>query len=897
MAKLKFSVEGMSCGRCVAAVEDALDGVDGIAAVDVDLDADAAIIELADGADADDVAGRVVETLDDAGYDAALADDADTDGDTGGSCCSGGEDSDDGKDSDDEEASDSRQIVDEGHGGQTTRLTVGGMTCGACVSRVEDALRGVEGVDDAIVNFATETARVDVTEGVAADAVLSKLKKAVDKKGYSVESADTGGTKGSKPKPDSAATVSERREREAKFWWRRWTVGLMLAIPVMVLEMGPMMPDMLPMFDWGDGWWAESTAAENTRLGLLIYLTALIVVYTGQGFFVGAWKALKSFHFNMDSLVALGGGSAFVYSTVVALMHIFDFGVHAHPYFESAAMIITLIALGKWLEARAKGKAGEAIESLLDIAADTARVHRNGEWIDLALDEVEVGDKMKIRAGEKIPTDGVVIEGRADVDESMLTGESVPVTRTSDDEVIGGTINTDGHLIVRATRVGSETALAQIVRQVEEAQASKADVEKMVDRVSGIFVPSVIVLAIVAFIGHSIFDAPMAAVLPTVAVLVIACPCALGLATPTAMMVGTGKAASLGVLISNAQALERAKQLHSVVFDKTGTLTHGEMKVTDLMGDDEERLLSIAAGLEDASQHPIAKAIVAAAEKKRIEPASVSDFQSVAGDGVTADIGDRTFYVGKPGWVASKCNVSIDTHRTEKLQKQGKTVVATATEGELIGMIAVEDAIKEEAKALIEWLDSQDIDVWMITGDNSATATTVADRIGIPSHHVNSEVRPGDKAEAIKDIQAEGTRVVAMVGDGINDAPALAQADLGIAIGTGTDVAIESSDLTLISGSLDGVRRAIEISQATHSKIRQNLFWAFIYNTTLLPVAALGFLRPVFAAAAMALSSVSVVTNALLLRRRQFGRAVDEVGKRSSEAATTAEAPSTSAAE
>ncbi len=864
MTDLRVSIEGMSCGKCVARIEAALDELAVVASHDVDLASDGATITLSDAddktrqqaLDAIEQAGYVVE-LDDAGAPSASSccSKSDTETKRDSPCSDSAQ-----QDRAQQKAEQSETHIEESE--NTERLQIRGMTCGSCVSQVEQALQSVDSVRDATVNFATETARITLHSGVTSEDAFADIERAVSDAGYQLERR--------KPPTDTAAKgatsptrrVSERRAEEADFWWRRWTVGVMLTIPVMVLEMGPM---------WLT--WQSNQTVEIARLGLLIYLTAIIVAYVGQGFFVGAWKAIKRLHFNMDTLVALGAGTAFVYSTVVSLMMIFGSSFHAHPYFESAAMIITLIGLGKWLEARAKGKAGKAIESLLDLAAQTARVRRGDQWIDIPAADLVVGDEMRIRAGEKIPTDGQVLEGRADVDESMITGESVPATRSEGDEVIGGTINTDGQLIVRANRIGSETALAQIVHQVEKAQESKADIEDMVDRVSSIFVPAVILIAIIAFFAHAVLDAPLAAILPAVAVLVIACPCALGLATPTAMMVGTGKGASLGVLISNAQALERARELHAVVFDKTGTLTRGEMVVTDLFADNEDRLLSIAAGLEESGTHPIGAAIVNDARRRSIPFAECTDFQTVAGDGIHGAIDDTTYFVGKPSWIAEICELTLDLEQIESLQTQGKTVIAVAAKNELVGLIAVEDAVKEDAPELVEWLEYKGIDVWMITGDNHATARAVADRIGIPSHRIKAGVRPGDKAAAIEDIQAGGSRTVAMVGDGINDAPALAQADLGIAIGTGTDVAIESSDLTLISGSLDGVRRAIEIAQATYSKIRQNLFWAFVYNTTLLPVAAFGFLRPAFAAAAMALSSVSVVTNALLLNRRKFGKA------------------------
>ncbi len=859
---LHFSVDSMTCGHCQGRVEQALNGLDFVSHVDVSHEEDRASVTVDSFEDGQ--VDAIIAAIDEAGYDARHLDghtegndDGDQEDDDGSSSCCGSNASDPDPSPD---PAPSPTPAD-----QETRVAIDGMTCASCVSRVEKALGELDGVDEAAVNFATESARLRFRPGTNAEAMAPKVRDAVDKAGYTVvdDTPPSAGVTSTDSSP--SRRVSERRREEADFWFRRWTVGLILTIPIMVIE-------MTMHFDiFGVDWSAAGHAAESTLFLLLIYMTGIVVAYVGQGFFTGAWKAIRGFHFNMDTLVALGGGTAYLYSTVVALMRIFDPHVHLHAYFESAAMIITLIALGKWLEARAKGKAGEAIESLLDLAAQQAWVRRDNEWTQIDAQDLQVGDVMRVRAGDKIPTDGVVLEGRADVDESMVTGESVPVTRQASDQVIGGTINTDGKLIIRATQVGAETALAQIVRQVEAAQESKADVEKMVDRVSGIFVPAVIILSVVAFGAHAYFDAPAAAILPAVAVLVIACPCALGLATPTALMVGTGKGASLGVLISNAQALERARNLHAVVFDKTGTLTEGQMTVTDLVTDDEEALLRITAGLEEPGQHPIGMAIVRAATERGITPDDVSDFQTVAGDGVYASIDGTRYYVGKPSWIEDETQLRIDHDRLTALQTQGKTVVATASDNKLLGLIAVEDAIKEEARDVVDWLHGRDIDVWMITGDNHATATAVAQRLDIPARHVLAGVRPGDKADAIKDIQANGQRVVAMVGDGINDAPALAQADLGIAIGTGTDVAIESSDLTLISGALDGVRRAIEIARATYNKIRQNLFWAFIYNTALLPVAALGFLRPAFAAAAMALSSVSVVTNALLLKRKRFG--------------------------
>ncbi len=852
MSTLHLSVSGLSCGKCVGRVETALDALDFVTSHDVNLAAGEATVEV-DG-DPDELLPAVITAIEDAGY---AAEPLDTEPEP--------------EPEPESPAPEPPAPEPPPTTGEQADLPIAGMTCGSCATRVQKALAKVAGVADAAVNFGTEKARVTLATGISLQDIRPRLAEAVDRAGYELEddtppASSTAPTARRTAPEDGPASsirrVSERRAEEARFWFTRWTAGVALTIPIMVLDMVPMYME-----------WETNRVAESTRLLLLIYLTGIVVAYVGQGFFTGAYKAIKHFHFTMDTLVALGAGTAYVYSTVISLQYVFGSHVHAHPYFESAAMIITLIGLGKWLEARAKGRAGEAIEALLNLAAETAEIRRDGQWVQIPAAELVKGDEIRVGPGKKIPTDGKVIDGRADVDESMLTGESVPVTRGVGDEVIGGTINTDGVLILQATRVGSETALAQIVRQVEEAQASKADVQQMVDRVSSIFVPAVILLAIGAFAAHAYLDAPAAAILPAVAVLIIACPCALGLATPMAIMVGTGKGASMGVLIKDAMALERARDLHAVVFDKTGTLTRGEMTVTDIVADDEDRALAIAAALEDAGHHPIGLAILGEARDRGLELPECRDFKTHAGDGVAGTIDGRHYIIGKPSWVAKTAGVSLDLEAIETLQNQGKTVVVLATEGELLAVIATEDALKEDAPALIQWLQKREIQVWMITGDNAATAQAVAGRLGIPAHRVKSEVRPEDKAIAVADIQADGTRIVAMVGDGINDAPALAQADLGIAIGTGTDVAIESSDLTLISGSLDGVRRAIEIARATYSKIRQNLFWAFAYNTALLPVAAIGLLHPMYAAAAMALSSVSVVSNALLLRRRDFSRA------------------------
>ncbi|MBA2663784.1 MAG: heavy metal translocating P-type ATPase [Bradymonadaceae bacterium] len=857
MATLRFHIDGMTCNKCVARVENALGQLDELASAQVDLETNSAqVTYAANGLDEQTLNARIIAAIEASGYDAhatqnlsnpkpltpvtmrlnqaAVAAQA--------------------------QASAQAEVAD------SVRLDIRGMTCASCVARVEKSLAGVEGVAQVRVNFATEAARVQLAPGRLDDAMVEQLRRAVDEAGYAVErverAAEAQPVAGAEPVGAivKKSRLSERRAEEARIWARRCVAGIILTLPIMVLDMGPM---------WFD--WQMNPTADIWRMIVLAYLTGVVLVYVGRGFFEGALKAARHGSLNMDSLVSLGAGTAYVFSLVVTVLLIL--GIHAthHVYFESAAMILTLISVGKWLEARAKGKAGEAIEALLDLAPQQATVLRDGQWVDIAASELVRGDHMLVRPGDKIPTDGVVLEGKADINEAMITGESAPVTRGEGDAVIGGTLNTDGRLVIEATHVGAETALAQIIDQVERAQESKADIQRLVDRVSSIFVPVVIGIALLTLAVWWITAGLVAAILPTIAVLIIACPCALGLATPTAMMVGTGKGASMGVLIRDAQALERARALHAVVFDKTGTLTTGEMAVTDVvaLGASEDELLGLAASLEVSSRHPVAIAIVAHALSRNIEALACEHFQSVAGEGVEGTLSGRALRIGKPGWVSGGISSEADAH-VKALQAQGKTVVVLADAQRVLGVLAVRDTIKDAAASTIAWLHAKQIAVWMVTGDNITTARAVAAQLGIDPDHVMAGVRPGEKAEAVARLQNGGTRVVAMVGDGINDAPALAQADLGIALGSGTDVAIESSDITLISGSLEGVRRAIALARATYAKIRQNLFWAFVYNAVLIPVAAFGLLQPSLAAGAMALSSVSVVSNALLLRRKSF---------------------------
>ena len=860
MTTVQFKVDGMTCGKCSSRVANALGEIDSVSDIAVEHDTDRARAEVpADSpAELDAYARRIIEAIENSGYEASLIED-----ETGHTQAE-----EPAQEPAAEPTDDSDKAAPEG-GGAEVRFNVGGMTCASCVASVEKALEGVEDVDDVRVNFATERASVRLRDRDADDASIGRLRKAIEDVGYEVRDVEAPGGRreeagehAESPARAEQSSLGKRRAEEAAQWKRRWIVGLVLTVPILLMQMGPMWFEL-----------ALGAAADVWRLGLLAYLTTVVMAYVGKPYLEGAWKNLKHFRANMDTLIAMGSSVAWGFSMVVAVGALFGTTIaEGEVYFDGAAMILTLISVGKWLEARAKGRAGEAIEALLNLAASTARVRRSGEWIEVPVDRLEHGDEMLVKPGEKVPTDGVVVEGKADVDESMITGESVPVSRGEGDEVIGSTINTDGRLVVRATKVGGETALAQIIDMVERAQESKADIQRLADKVSSVFVPTIIVIAAITFGGWLAYSGSVAAaILPAVAVLIVACPCALGLATPTAIMVGTGKGANMGILIREAQALEQAGDLDVIIFDKTGTLTAGQMVVTDVVAQaaDEADVVRLAASLEAASEHPIAQAIVRHAEETGAQWHEVAQFQSVAGEGVEGVVEERELRVGKPGWVLGEREDQWQ-EEMDALRREGKTVVALAEGDQLLGLLAVRDEIKDASSDTVGWLHDHDIEVWMITGDNAQTAAAVAEEIGIAPEHVKAGVRPEDKADAVQELQEGGKRVVAMVGDGINDAPALAQADLGISIGTGTDVAIESSDITLVSGDIRGARRAIELSRGTYSKIKQNLVWAFLYNTLLVPVAAFGYLIPAMAAGAMALSSVSVVSNSLLFKRKDI---------------------------
>jgi Cu+-exporting ATPase len=600
-------------------------------------------------------------------------------------------------------------------------------------------------------------------------------------------------------------------------------------------------------------------------------LAAPVQFIVGRQYIVGAWKALRNRTANMDTLIAMGSLVAYGYSVAV-LVGILLGAPGGHVYFETAAVIVTLITLGKLLEARAKGRTSEAIKKLMGLTPNTATLLRDGQEIEVPIDDVIVGDVLIVRPGERIPTDGVVVEGRSSVDEAMLTGESLPVNKSAGSEVMGATVNKQGRLVIEATRVGAQTALAQIIRLIEQAQGSKAPIQRIADQVSGVFVPVVIGLAVLTFLGWLVIGQIgfTAAMVNAVAVLVIACPCALGLATPTAIMVGTGKGAEMGILFKNSEALEKAHRLQVIALDKTGTITRGEPGVTAVIpvnGFDRSELLRLAASAERGSEHPLGQAVVLAAQAAGLKLDAPEGFEAESGRGIRVTVAGRQVIVGSPRFIREQdLNVDGMSGRVEALQSKAQTAVLVGVDGSIAGVIGVADTLKPGAREAIAALQTLGLEVVMITGDNQRTAQAIASEVGI--NQVRAEVLPGEKANAVRRLQDGGKRV-GMVGDGINDAPALAQADVGIAIGTGTDIAMEASDVTLMSGDLNGVARAIGLSKATMKTIYQNLFWAFIYNIILIPVAMLGLLVPMLAAAAMAFSSGFVVSNSLTLRKKR----------------------------
>jgi Cu+-exporting ATPase len=812
--RLSLPVEGMTCASCVGRVERALKAVPGVQTATVNLATERADITFGDPADPQAAVGAIES----AGY-----------------------------------------AVRE----ETTELGIEDMTCASCVGRVEKALRQIPGVIEANVNLATERARVRHSAGIVTTAMLEA---AVEQAGY-------------KARRLSAATASsddqdsERRENEARGLRRSLLIAALLTLPVFVLEMGS---HLIPAMHH----WVLGVLGEQRNGYLQFVLTTLVLFGPGLRFFRKGVPALLRGAPDMNSLVSVGTAAAYGYSVVATFIpQVLPQGT-ANIYFEAAAVIVTLILLGRTLEARAKGRTSQAIKRLVGLQAKTARVERNGETLEIPLDQVTTGDVVFVRPGEKIPVDGQVVEGASYVDESMITGEPVPVSKSVGAEVVGGTINKTGAFSFRVTKVGANTVLAQIIRLVEEAQGSKLPIQALVDKVTLWFVPAVMAAAALTFLIWLIFGPTPAltfALVNAVAVLIIACPCAMGLATPTSIMVGTGRAAELGVLFRKGEALQALRDVSVIALDKTGTLTKGRPELTDLVpaeGFDYDEVLALVAAVETRSEHPIAEAIVAAAKQRDIKIAAIEAFDATPGFGVSAKVSGRTVSVGADRFMTQLgLDVASFLPAAQRLGEQGKSPLYAAIDGRLAAVIAVADPIKETTPEAIKALHALGLKVAMITGDNAATASAIARQLGIDE--VAAEVLPDGKVAALKQFRSHGARV-AFVGDGINDAPALAEADVGLAIGTGTDVAIEAADVVLMSGDLRGVANAIALSQATIRNIKQNLFWAFAYNAVLIPVAA-GMLypingtllSPIFAAAAMALSSVFVLGNALRLKRFQ----------------------------
>lgn len=723
---------------------------------------------------------------------------------------------------------------------------VSGMTCAACANRVEKRLNKLDGVSKATVNFALESATVEFNPD---EISVNEMKSTITKLGYKLE-----------VKSDEQNSSTDHRLQEIERQKKKFIISFVLSFPLLWAMVSHFsftsfiyLPDML-MNPW-------------VQLALATPVQFII----GGQFYIGAYKALRNKSANMDVLVALGTSAAYFYSVYLSIQSIGSSEHMTDLYFETSAVLITLIILGKLFEAKAKGRSSEAIKKLMGLQAKTATVVRDGTEMKILIEEVVAGDIVYVKPGEKIPVDGEIVEGKSAIDESMLTGESIPVDKTIGDVVIGSTMNKNGFLKVKATKVGRDTALAQIIKVVEEAQGSKAPIQRVADQISGIFVPVVVGIAIITFVVWMEFVTPGdfgGALEKMIAVLVIACPCALGLATPTSIMAGSGRSAEYGILFKGGEHLEATHRLDTIILDKTGTVTNGKPTLTDVIvadGFEEKEILKLVGAAEKNSEHPLAEAIVEGIKEKGIDIPSSETFEAIPGFGIESVVEGKKLLIGTRR-LMMKFNIDIEevSKSMEELEREGKTAMLIAIDKEYAGIVAVADTVKDTSKAAIARLKKMGLDVVMITGDNTQTAQAIAKQVGID--HVIAEVLPEGKAEEVKKLQASGKRV-AMVGDGINDAPALATADIGMAIGTGTDVAMEAADITLIRGDLNSIADAIFMSKMTIRNIKQNLFWALAYNGLGIPIAAFGFLAPWVAGAAMAFSSVSVVLNALRLQR------------------------------
>jgi len=824
-----FRVEGMHCASCSQAVEKALSAVEGVRSASVNLASESASVDY----DPESVpVERLREAVAGAGYEL--------------------------------DTSETRRVT----------LDIGGMHCASCSQAVEKALSAVEGVRSASVNLASESAAVTYDEESVDE---GRLRRAVEDAGYTVagsssERAESRADRERRKLEEDQRKVEDSRRR---MWWA-WG----LTAPIIAW----MIPEMITHVKW------PSALAYDAGM---ILLAAPVLLIWGRETITGGFRSLLSGNPNMDSLIALGSSAAFV-TGFVTVAHDLGLAPRLLNYSGVAAMIMAFHLTGRYVENRARGRASSAIQKLLSLEAKTAAVLRDGEEVEIPLEDVQVGDVMRVRPGEKIPTDGVVVDGHSSVDESLATGESMPVEKTGGDEVIGSTVNEEGVLEVRATGVGEDTFLSNVIRMVEEAQATKVPIQEFADRVTAVFVPTILGIAAATFVAWLVFPGALRdlaawasgflpwvdptlgtlslAVFAAVAVLVIACPCALGLATPTALMVGTGMGAESGVLIRTGEAIQTLREIDTIVLDKTGTITRGEPGVTDLVpaeGWDEASLLRHAASAESGSEHPLGQAMVERARDRDLELFDVTGFEAVTGRGVRSRVDGREILIGSERFMTEEdVDVSALAGRLRELEDEAKTAMYVAVNGELAGIVAVADELKEDSAEAVDRLREFGLETAMVTGDNERTARAIAGMVGID--RVLAEVLPDEKVDEVRRLQDEGKRV-AMVGDGINDAPALKQADVGVAIGTGTDIAIESADVTLVEGNLSAVVRAVRLSRATFRKIRQNLFWAYAYNVVAIPVAVLGFLHPAIAEAAMAFSSVTVVTNANRLRRVDIG--------------------------
>ena len=816
----EYAVQGLSCASCAHAVEVALQAVTGVKSAQVNLATEKVSLETEGSVSPLDLQAAVQA----AGYDLVLP-----------------------------------QV--------TQNFALTGMSCASCAANIESAVGSLPEVSSASVNLATEVLSVTYQLGAINEEIICQT---VAEAGYQAQVlADQAGASQAQIQQEADQAAQAKASHQAALWRRFW-LSAIFALPLLCLAMAEMVGLTLPT-------WLSHRGGGQLFVSLQLALT-LPILWLGRSFFLNGFKHLVKGHPNMDSLVALGTSAAVAYS-LYSSIQVWLGNHHAAMslYYESAGVILTLVTLGKYFEARSKGQTSAAIQALIKLAPQEAQVLREGQEVTLPLDQVQVGDLVRVRPGQKIPVDGRVVEGQSWVDESMLTGESLPVAKKVGDQVVGASLNQQGSLIVETNKVGQDTTLAQIIHLVQAAQGSKAPIAQLADRVSAVFVPVVMTLALVAGLAWYLIGSQSwaFALTITIAVLVIACPCALGLATPTAIMVGTGKGAEQGILIKSGTALEMAHQVNAVVLDKTGTLTQGQPQVTDVLpltGWTPDHLLALAAAAEVGSEHPLGQAIVAGARERELALPEVTDFQSLTGFGIQVRLDQVTFYLGNRRLMQEQ-GLDLDQadDQAAALAAGGKTPIYVANEHELLGLIAVADPLKETSPEAVRRLKAMGLQVIMLTGDNAKTAQALAAEAGIDQ--VISDVLPADKAQVVADLQAKGLKV-AMVGDGINDAPALAQADVGLAIGRGTDVAIESADMVLMGSDLTSVATAIKLSQATIRNIKENLFWAFAYNVLGIPV-AMGvlhlfggpLLNPMLAGAAMSFSSVSVIVNALRLRR------------------------------